>query len=104
MLKQTVKAAIWRDEPPWYVAECHEIAVVTQGSTLDKVTANLHETIDYYFEGEDRDKFGFFEKPTHAFDFGKFELYSKIIGLYEIYRVATSKCSPLFCILMKPLT
>jgi len=59
-----MRSVIWRDEPPWYVAECHGIGVVTQGRTLDEVTANLREAVDLYFEDEDPREFGFSQKPV----------------------------------------
>jgi hypothetical protein len=35
------------------VAECAEIPVVTQGATLDEVSANLQEAVALHLEGED---------------------------------------------------
>ncbi|HJQ83979.1 MAG TPA: type II toxin-antitoxin system HicB family antitoxin [Candidatus Binatia bacterium] len=46
-----------------YVAECLEIAVVTQGRTLDETIANLEEAIDLHLEGEDPGLFGLSEHP-----------------------------------------
>lgn len=37
----------------WYVAECLEVAVVTQGHTLDELVANLQEAVALHLEGED---------------------------------------------------
>jgi predicted RNase H-like HicB family nuclease len=37
----------------WYVAECLEIAVVTQGRTLDELITNLRDAIALHLEGED---------------------------------------------------
>ena len=50
--RDTVHAVVTR-ERSWYVAECLEIAVVTQGRTLDELVANLREAIDLHLEGED---------------------------------------------------
>ena len=36
-----------------YVATCEEIAVVTEGETLDEVTANLCEAVALHLDGED---------------------------------------------------
>lgn len=41
-LQSTIKAFVWRGEDH-YVAECFEVAVVTQGKTLDETIANLQE-------------------------------------------------------------
>ena len=42
----------------WYAAECMELAVVTQGRTLDETVANLREAIALHLEGEDRSALG----------------------------------------------
>jgi predicted RNase H-like HicB family nuclease len=52
-LQRTIKAAIRPGEQSGYVAECLEIPVVTQGRTLDEVTRNLREAVDFHLEGED---------------------------------------------------
>ena len=43
----------------YFVAECLEIAVTTQGRTLDETLANLQEAIALHLEGEDRAALGF---------------------------------------------
>lgn len=53
LLQHTVKAVIRPGEQSGYVAECVEIPVVTQGATLDEVTANLKEAVELQIEGED---------------------------------------------------
>ncbi|MGH2349130.1 MAG: type II toxin-antitoxin system HicB family antitoxin [bacterium] len=35
-----------------YVAECLEVAVVTQGRTLDELIANLKEAVSLHLEGQ----------------------------------------------------
>ncbi len=37
----------------YYIGECLEIDVVTQGDSVDEVLKNLNEAISLYFEGED---------------------------------------------------
>lgn len=46
-----------------YVAECQEIAVITQGQTLDEVTANLSEAVALHLEDEDPQQFGLTAQP-----------------------------------------
>src|SRR5262249_31295393 len=48
----TIHAVITKDADR-YVVDCHEIAVVTQGSTLDEALANLVEAVTLHLEGED---------------------------------------------------
>jgi predicted RNase H-like HicB family nuclease len=52
-LQHTIKAVIRAGDQSGYVAECVEIPVVTQGATLDEVTANLKEAVELQLDGED---------------------------------------------------
>jgi len=47
-----------------FVAECMEIAVVTQGRTLDETIKNLKEAVKLHLEGEDLSQWGLAENPT----------------------------------------
>ena len=51
-MRRNIKAFIHKGES-YYVAECLELAVVTQGKTLDETVANLNEAIALHLEGED---------------------------------------------------
>lgn len=62
-LQQNVKAVVRKGEH-YYVAECVEIAVVTQGKTLDESLANLQEAVILHLEGEDIADFGLVPHPT----------------------------------------
>ena len=64
LLQHTVKAVIRPGEQSGYVAECVEIPVVTQGATLDEVTANLKEAVELQLEGEDASQWGLVAQPT----------------------------------------
>jgi predicted RNase H-like HicB family nuclease len=46
-----------------FVAECMEVAVVTQGDTLDEVTANLRQAVALHLEGEDLAALGLSDSP-----------------------------------------
>jgi predicted RNase H-like HicB family nuclease len=63
-LQRTIKAVIRRGEQSGYVAECLEIAVVTQGMTLDETAANLQEAVALHLEGEDLSHWGLVAEPT----------------------------------------
>ena len=56
-LQRTIKAFVRKGEEQ-YVAECVDIAVVTQGTTLDETLANLQEAIALHLEGEDLTELG----------------------------------------------
>ncbi len=69
-LQHTIKAFIRKGEQ-YYVAECleiavvtQEIAVVTQGKTLDETIANLKEAVALHLEGEDLSELGLATNPT----------------------------------------
>lgn len=49
-LQHTIKAVIRPGEQSGFVAECLEIPVVTQGATLDEVSANLREAVALHLE------------------------------------------------------
>jgi len=51
-LRGVVHAIIERDGK-WFVAECLEIAVVTQGRTLDEAAEALREAVALHLNGED---------------------------------------------------
>ena len=62
-MQQSIVAIIHRGESR-YVAECREISVVTQGSTLDETIANLQEAVQLHLEGEDPAQFGLAPHPS----------------------------------------
>ncbi len=62
-LQHTIKAFIRKGED-YYVAECVEISVVTQGKTIDETIANLQEAVALHLQGEDPREFGLVPKPT----------------------------------------
>ena len=63
-LQHTIKSVIRPGEESGYVAECVEIAVVTQGQTLDEVMRNLQEAVALHLEGEDLAALGLAQNPT----------------------------------------
>ena len=64
VLQHTVKAVLRPGEQSGYVAECLELAVVTQGATLDEVVFNLKEAVGLALEGEDAATLGLVANPT----------------------------------------
>ena len=51
--RYTIQAVIYPGDESGYVAECLNLAVVTQGETLDETVQNLREAIQLHLEGED---------------------------------------------------
>ena len=64
MTPQHAVKAIIRKGEDFYVAECVEIAVVTQGKTLDETVNNLREAVSLHLEGEDLAELGLTDAPT----------------------------------------
>jgi predicted RNase H-like HicB family nuclease len=50
--RDTIHAVVTKDGGT-YVVDCHEIAVVTQGRTIDEALENLMEAVTLHLEGED---------------------------------------------------
>ena len=63
MRKRIIQVRIFRGESK-YVAECLDLPVVTQGDTLDEVTANIREAIGLHMEGEDLAELGLASDPA----------------------------------------
>jgi predicted RNase H-like HicB family nuclease len=61
-LSDSIHVVVTRGDS-YYVADCLEIAVVTQGRTLDELLANLKEAVALHLEGEDPSEFGLTEAP-----------------------------------------
>jgi predicted RNase H-like HicB family nuclease len=49
MQTQTYTAVVHREEQ-WYVAECPEVGVVSQGKTIEEAVVNLKEATELYLE------------------------------------------------------
>jgi len=62
-LQKTIKAVIRKGDNDFFVAECVEIAVVTQGKSLDETAFNLQEAVELFLEGEDPQDFGLIDNP-----------------------------------------
>ena len=61
-LRETIHAVLSRSGP-FFVAECLEVAVVTQGRTVDESLANLREALALHLDGEDLAEIGLAEHP-----------------------------------------
>jgi predicted RNase H-like HicB family nuclease len=63
-LRQNITATIRRGHQSGFVGECLEVAVVTQGATVDETIENLRGAVSLHLEGEDPSYFGLRECPT----------------------------------------
>ena len=48
-MKRTLTASIWK-ESNWFVAQCLEIDIASQGATEEEALANLQEALELHFE------------------------------------------------------
>lgn len=62
-MNKTIKAYIYRGDK-FYIGECVEISVVTQGKTVDETIANLREAVSLHLEGEDLTELGLAPNPN----------------------------------------
>ena len=62
-LHHTIRVVIRRGDTH-YVAECVDLPVVTQGTTLDETIANLQEAVALHLEGEDLAALGLASHPS----------------------------------------
>lgn len=50
-MKKIIQVHIYKGDK-YYIAECIDLPVVTQGKTLDELVVNLKECLGLYLEGE----------------------------------------------------
>ncbi|MDO8516198.1 MAG: type II toxin-antitoxin system HicB family antitoxin [bacterium] len=62
-MKKIIQVHIYKGEK-YFIAECLDLPVVTQGKTLDELAANLKEAISLQLEGENAADFDLVEKPS----------------------------------------
>lgn len=48
-MRQTFTASVWQ-EGDWFVAQCLEVDVASQGETQEEALANLREALQLHFE------------------------------------------------------
>jgi predicted RNase H-like HicB family nuclease len=49
IVKRPFAATVWR-EGNWYVSQCLEVDVASQGATEEEALVNLREALELYFE------------------------------------------------------
>lgn len=62
-MKRIIQTHIYKGEK-YYIAECLDLPVVTQGKTLDELVANLKEAIALALEGENPADFDLSANPS----------------------------------------
>ncbi len=62
-MKSIIQVRIYKGET-YYVAECLDLPVVTQGKTLDELAENLKEALALHLEGEDLSAYDLVQRPS----------------------------------------
>ena len=47
-MKRTFTASVWQEDE-WYVAQCLDVDIASQGRTEDEAIANLTDALELYF-------------------------------------------------------
>ena len=68
-LRRTVHAALFKGDR-YFVADCLEIPVVTQGLTVDETLSNLQEAVALHMEDEDLEEIGPYPQSNNIGDAG----------------------------------
>ena len=74
--RYTIQAIVYPGDESGYVAECLNLAVVTQGQTLDETVQNLREAILLHLEGEDMMELGLVPHPPVLVSFEMEPVYA----------------------------
>ncbi len=48
----------------YYIAECYDLSIVTQGITLDETMLNIKEALALHLEGENLEELGYLSNPA----------------------------------------
>ena len=62
-LRRTIHAVLFRGDR-YFVADCLEVPVITQGLTVDEALSNLREAVALHVEDEDLEEVGLVRNPT----------------------------------------
>lgn len=75
-MRKIIQVYIYRGEK-YFIAECADLPVVTQGKTLDELAENLKEAIALQLENENPADFGLIEKPSVLASFELEPMYAE---------------------------
>jgi predicted RNase H-like HicB family nuclease len=72
-MKKIINFKIFQGEK-YYVAECIDLPIVTQGLTLDETMANIKEALTLHLEDEDLNLLNIMKNPAVSVNFDLGEL------------------------------
>ncbi len=59
-MRRIIQVKIYQGEK-YYVSECVDLPVISQGKTIDEAVANIKEAIELHLEGEDLKELGIYK-------------------------------------------
>lgn len=62
-MKKIIQIHIHKGEK-YYIAECTDLPVITQGKTLDELVENLKEALSLHLEGENLQEYDLVPQPS----------------------------------------
>ena len=62
-MKNIIQVHVYKGKK-YFVAECLDLPVVTQGKTLDELAKNLQEAISLHLEDENPSAYGLSKRPS----------------------------------------
>jgi len=75
-MKKTIQVRVYRGEK-YFVAECLDLPVVTQGKNLDEVVENVREAIGLHLQDEDMEELDISPEFSIIVNFEVEPLYAK---------------------------
>ncbi len=67
-MKTIIQFKIYQDDG-FYVGECIDLPIVTQGETIDETVRNIKEALELYLEDEDLDELEINPNPSTLVSF-----------------------------------
>ena len=62
-MKHTIQVHIYKGDK-YFVAECNDLSIVTQGKTYDELIYNINEAIELHLESEDFEQYDLAKNPS----------------------------------------
>lgn len=77
-MKKIINFRVFKGER-YYVAECSDLPIITQGITLDETVSNIKEALSLHLEGEDLSDYFIDKSPAVSvtLDLGEYEFLTQ---------------------------
>ena len=75
-MKKIIQVRIYKGDK-YYIAECMDLSVVSQGKNLDEASENIKDAILLHLEGEDLEELGISQDFTILINYELEPIYAK---------------------------